>query len=177
MLNQVAGLRSWPEEQSWVPQGSGPSKVLHTQMAHRCSLELMLKAPFLTQSPFTELARIATSLQGSKVLTCRDNMVSPSFSPLTDFRGHTTMNHRKQAASLLQQCECLHTPAIYPEPKPDLRSVMMVFLPVQGLWEAAENILNTIVLPPSIDDAGGAGISNYDYTQVSMLLLAPDLFQ
>ncbi|CAL5225485.1 g8310 [Coccomyxa viridis] len=64
MLNQVAGLRSWPEKEGWVPQGSGPSK---------------------------------------------------------------------------------------------------------GLWEAAENILNTIVLPPSIDDAGGAGVKNYDYTQVSIL--------
>ena len=54
---------------------------------------------------------------------------------------------------------------------------MMMFSPVQGLWEAAENILNTIVLPPSIDDAGGAGISNYDYTQVSLLVLAPDILQ
>ena len=41
---------------------------------------------------------------------------------------------------------------------------------VQGLWEAAESILNTIVLPPAIDDAGGAGSKNYDYTQVSLLL-------
>ena len=41
-------------------------------------------------------------------------------------------------------------------------------LPVQGLWEAAENILNTIVLPPAIDDAGGAGVKNYDYTQVNL---------
>ena len=32
---------------------------------------------------------------------------------------------------------------------------------VQGLWLAAENILNTIVLPPAIDDAGGAGSKNY----------------
>ena len=37
---------------------------------------------------------------------------------------------------------------------------------VQGSWEAAENILNTIVLPPAIDDAGGAGSMNYDWTQV-----------
>ena len=43
---------------------------------------------------------------------------------------------------------------------------------VQGAWEAAENILNTIVLPPAIDDAGGAGSKNYDYTQVSLLLPA-----
>ena len=27
MLNQVAGLRSWPQKEGWVPQGSGPSKV------------------------------------------------------------------------------------------------------------------------------------------------------
>ena len=37
---------------------------------------------------------------------------------------------------------------------------------VQGLWLAAANILNTIVLPPAIDDAGGAGSKNYDYSQV-----------
>ena len=43
---------------------------------------------------------------------------------------------------------------------------------IQGLWEAAENILNTIVLPPAIDDAGGAGTRNYDYTQVSLRLPA-----
>lgn len=43
---------------------------------------------------------------------------------------------------------------------------------VQGAWEAAENILNTIVLPPAIDDAGGAGSKNYDYTQVSLLFPA-----
>ncbi|CAK0734844.1 hypothetical protein CVIRNUC_000491 [Coccomyxa viridis] len=64
MLNQVAGLRGWPDDQAWAPMGSGPSK---------------------------------------------------------------------------------------------------------GSWEAAENILNTIVLPPAIDDAGGAGSMNYDWTQVSVL--------
>lgn len=37
---------------------------------------------------------------------------------------------------------------------------------MQGLWLAAENILSTIVLPPAIDDAGGAGSKNYDYSQV-----------
>ncbi len=37
---------------------------------------------------------------------------------------------------------------------------------LQGLFVAAETILNTIVLPPAIDDAGGAGSANDDYTQV-----------
>ena len=37
---------------------------------------------------------------------------------------------------------------------------------LQGLFVAAETILNTIVLPPAIDDAGGAGSGNDDYTQV-----------
>ena len=37
---------------------------------------------------------------------------------------------------------------------------------LQGLFVAAETILNTIVLLPAIDDAGGAGSGNDDYTQV-----------
>ena len=37
---------------------------------------------------------------------------------------------------------------------------------LQGLFVATEAILNTIVLPPAIDDAGGAGSANDDYTQV-----------
>jgi len=51
----------------------------------------------------------------------------------------------------------------------------MIACHVQGAWEAAENILNTIVLPPAIDDAGGAGSKNYDYTQVSLLYPAQAL--
>lgn len=39
----------------------------------------------------------------------------------------------------------------------------------KGLFVAAETILNTIVLPPAIDDAGGAGRANDDYTQVMIL--------
>ncbi|BDA51598.1 probable choloylglycine hydrolase [Coccomyxa sp. Obi] len=39
----------------------------------------------------------------------------------------------------------------------------------KGLFVAAETILNTIVLPPAIDDAGGAGSANDDYTQVIIL--------
>ncbi len=42
---------------------------------------------------------------------------------------------------------------------------------MQGLWVAAENIINTIVLPPAIDDAGGAGTLNFDYTQVCLRAL------
>ncbi|CAL8465713.1 g5249 [Coccomyxa elongata] len=41
--------------------------------------------------------------------------------------------------------------------------------PSKGLFVAAETILNTIVLPPAIDDAGGAGSANDDYTQVMIL--------
>ena len=54
---------------------------------------------------------------------------------------------------------CLMGLALGPQ-LPPLDVITIQGMLVQGLWLAAENILNTIVLPPAIDDAGGAGSKN-----------------
>ena len=43
---------------------------------------------------------------------------------------------------------------------------------MQGLWAMTENILNMAVLAPGLDDGGGAGANNPDYTQVFEYLSA-----
>jgi hypothetical protein len=40
---------------------------------------------------------------------------------------------------------------------------------MQGLWAMTENIINMAVLAPGLDDGGGAGANNPDYTQVVFL--------